>query len=72
MAKYVLMYEGAVLPGIPDDEPADEVGYQPFTNLKRAMTAREEWAAELGGCAGNVQEDDIAIVKLVTRPQGAG
>jgi len=56
MAKYVLMYEGAVLPGIPDDEPADEVGYQPFTNLKLAMTAREEWAAELGGCAGNVQE----------------
>lgn len=56
MARYVLMFEGEVLVGVPDDHSLDQVGHEPFKNIRKAKDARKDWAAELGGCAGDVRE----------------
>ncbi len=67
MARYVLMFEGEVLVGAPDDHSLDQVGHEPFKNIRTAKDARKDWAAELGGCAGNVHEEVIDIIRLVNR-----
>jgi len=61
------MFEGEVLVGAPDDHSLDQVGHETIQEYPDGEGCPQRLAAELGGCAGNVHEKDIDIVRLVNR-----
>jgi|HubBroStandDraft_4_1064222.scaffolds.fasta_scaffold212759_2 hypothetical protein len=67
MARYVLIFDGKILPVTPDEKLSTGLGQRPLSNLRKALDSRKDWAAELGGCIGSVRENDIAIHRLVAR-----